>query len=261
MGKIIVIASGKGGVGKTTLTAALGQALARMGKQVCLVDACMGLRGLDLMLNVQDRVVFDWGDLSSDEDCMMQQILVPCAQEQKLFMIAAPLVHDGDAQQLGKGFSRVLSRLEKRFDMVLVDSNSVFSAVTDAALKKAESCLLISTMGDMAQRNTENISSYLHEHYQAALYLIMNAMDDRQLASGATARPEDVSAYLDIPLLGSIRASSAVRDAFLRHETMEAYPDKIKKEIDESALRLAGRQVTAKPCRERRKLWFFHTEG
>ena len=64
MGKIIALAAGKGGTGKTLLTAALGERLAARGEQVCLLDACAGLRGLDLSLGLQDQVVFDWLDLS-----------------------------------------------------------------------------------------------------------------------------------------------------------------------------------------------------
>ncbi len=259
MGKIIVIASGKGGVGKTTLTAALGQALARMGRQVCMVDACAGLRGLDLVLNVQDQVVFDWGDLD-EEDCAMKQVLVPCGAGQTLYMAAAPLARDG-MQQLSQTFSKSLARFEKRFDIVLVDSDSVFSFLSDAALSKAESCLLICGMGDMAQRNTEAVSAYLHDRYRMEMRLIMNAVDGRQVASGAAARPEAVAAYLDIPLLGCVQASDAIRDAQLRHETAEAYPSKIKKEIEAIALRLDGRQAEARPSRERRKSWFSRMGG
>ena len=89
MGKIIALAAGKGGTGKTLLTAALGERLAARGEQVCLLDACAGLRGLDLSLGLQDQMVFDWLDLSR-EDCAMEQALLRGVGEGQPYLLAAP---------------------------------------------------------------------------------------------------------------------------------------------------------------------------
>ena len=104
MGKIIALAAGKGGTGKTLLTAALGERLAARAPQVCLLDACVGLRGLDLSLGLQDQVVFDWLDLSR-EDCAMEQALLRGVGESLPCLIAAPqalLPEDVDIAQLQK---------------------------------------------------------------------------------------------------------------------------------------------------------------
>ena len=128
MGKIIALAAGKGGTGKTLLTAALGERLAARAPQVCLLDACAGLRGLDLSLGLQDQVVFDWLDLSR-EDCTMEQALLRGAGEGQPYLLAAPqdlLPEDVDIAQLQK----LLTRLQKRFDYVLIDTPSGIGSLT-----------------------------------------------------------------------------------------------------------------------------------
>ena len=128
MGKIIALAAGKGGTGKTLLTAALGERLAARGEQACLLDACAGLRGLDLSLGLQDQVVFDWLDLSR-EDCAMEQALLRGVGESLPCLIAAPqdlLPEDVDIAQLQK----LLTRLQKRFDYVLIDTPSGIGSLT-----------------------------------------------------------------------------------------------------------------------------------
>ena len=93
MGKIIAITSGKGGSGKTLLTASLGMALAESGKSVCLADGCFGLRGLDIALGVQDKVVFDLADLC-EQDCTMEQVLVKLRGGEP-YLMAAPQWESG----------------------------------------------------------------------------------------------------------------------------------------------------------------------
>ena len=152
MGKIIALAAGKGGTGKTLLTAALGERLAARGEQVCLLDACAGLRGLDLSLGLQDQVVFDWLDLSR-EDCAMEQALLRGVGEGQPYLLAAPqdlLPEDVDIAQLQK----LLTRLQKRFDYVLIDTPSGIGSLTRSLCAMADETVLITTMDDASQRGT-----------------------------------------------------------------------------------------------------------
>lgn len=256
MSKIIAVAGGKGGVGKTTLTAALGYAFAEMGKSVCVIDACVGLRNLDLMMNVQDKVVFDFADLAA-ENCSMEQALVCCDPELALHLIAAP--QEYDPQELSKkAIERTIDRLAKRFDVLLLDIDSVFSSFAQSLLRKVDECVLVLVPGDAAQRNTESFSAYLHEHFTVDLHLFMNRWDIPRFHASSVMQPENVAAYIDIPLLGVWGSSEAVESAAIQHKTAAEYPPKLMKMLEAAAVKLLDEGSQLDINLERRKRsWFF----
>lgn len=241
MGKIIALTGAKGGCGNTSLTAALGRALAERGKTVCLVDGCIGLRGLDIALGVQDRVVFDLADLS-EELCTMEQALVEL-DFPGFYFVSAPQM-EPEEKRLFKG---PLSRLVKRFDWILVDAPSAMSSWGTEICALADRIILTSRPGDMAARNAERISSLLRERAEAPIDLAINFYSARQAAAGEAAAPDAVAAYLDLPLLGLIPQYG--------QNGPDVFPEKALPYVREMAARLAGEDIPLTIPRERRFSW------
>ena len=120
MSKVIVVTSGKGGVGKTTSTASLGVALAQGGKRVCVVDFDVGLRNLDLVMGAERRVVFDFINVAQG-DAKLSQALIRDKRIDTLHLLAASQTRDKDALTT-EGVERVIGELRDTFDYVLCDS-------------------------------------------------------------------------------------------------------------------------------------------
>ena len=120
MGKVIVVTSGKGGVGKTTSTAALGAALARSGNNVAVVDFDVGLRNLDIVMGAERRVVFDLINVVQG-DAKLSQALIRDKRIETLYLLPASQTRDKDALT-EDGIARVIVELRMRFDWVICDS-------------------------------------------------------------------------------------------------------------------------------------------
>ena len=260
MGKIIALAAGKGGTGKSLLTAALGERLAARGKQVCLLDACVGLRGLDLCLGLQDQVVFDWQDLSH-EDCTMEQALLRGTGEGSPSLIAAPqdlLPEQADISQLQK----LLTRLQKRFDDVLIDAPSGIGSLTRSLCAMADETVLITTMDDAAQRGTERLSALLREaQSDAIIRLIVNCLPPargKHTADPAAA----LASYLDLPLCAAIGADNTIITADARRAAAQSTrsPQWLSA-LEQAADQLCGGEMPLKQDRVRRKLWLSRIKG
>ena len=120
MGKVVVVTSGKGGVGKTTSTAALGAALAQTGMKVVLIDFDVGLRNLDLVMGAERRVVFDLVNVTQGT-AKLSQALIRDKRLDSLFLLPASQTRDKDALT-EEGVADVIAKLREKFDYVLCDS-------------------------------------------------------------------------------------------------------------------------------------------
>ncbi|MBR1607253.1 MAG: AAA family ATPase [Clostridia bacterium] len=250
MGKIIAITSGKGGSGKTLLTAALGMALAEAGKKVCLADGCFGMRGLDMALGAQDKIVFDLADLC-DQDCAMEQVLVKL-RGGELYLAAAP---QWEPELTDKQIARALERLKKRFDYVLLDLPVILQPITGRLLPLADEILLITLPGDLAARNTERAAAMIRELGDLSVTMIMNFFSKGLVSSGRVSPPDALSAYLDIPLAGIVPFSELIYNAAFEGRLLDEYPEKVREAIQRIAKRLDGQSVPVKTYHARRLPW------
>lgn len=233
MGKIISFIGCKGGSGVTTLIAALGGELSDNGKSVCLLDACVGLRGMDMILGTQDQVVFDFYDLCEDI-CSMEQALISI--KPSLYMIAAPQM-DVSEELTDKKLGHLLNRLQKRFDYVLIDCPPVSSALCAQLAAQCDECVVISVPGALASRNLERVCSMIRETRDQPILHIANfisSVDEKADAIKATAD------YLDICLIGILPMQEAI---FMKTPGYEAWPNKLKAAVRDCAKRLNGEQI------------------
>src|SRR6201982_1789806 len=136
MAKVLVVTSGKGGVGKTTSTAALGAALAQTGKRVALIDFDVGLRNLDLVMGAERRVVFDLVNVTQGV-AKLSQALIRDKRIDTLFLLPASQTRDKDALS-EDGVARVIGELREKFDWVLCDSPAGIERGATLAMRHAE---------------------------------------------------------------------------------------------------------------------------
>ena len=248
MGKIISLTGCKGGCRASTLTAALGHELSAAGKSVCLLDGSIGMRALDIILRVQDKVVFDLYDLCEDI-CSMEQALVQV--NQNLYMIAAPQL-DVTAQLNEKKLQHLLKRLEKRFDCVLIDVSYVFSPVSAAFYRNSNESVLIATSGDIAGRNLERICAFIREEIGIPVSCIANFTESNSKQAGQI---QNLISYLDIPLTGAVPFYEAVFLEALDQREYDAYPGKIKAAVRNAAKKLDGNDISLNLYKTRRLPW------
>ncbi|MBO2517667.1 MAG: septum site-determining protein MinD, partial [Clostridiales bacterium] len=155
MGKAILITSGKGGVGKSTICAAIALDLAGRGKRVVLADADVGLRCADLMLHMQDRVVYDMGDYL-EGNAGLEQVLVTHPYYPTLLLMAAPqLMSASDIKK--KEMRALMSRLKEQNDFVLIDGPAGIGRSTRNAFFCADEVILVCTPDDISVRDGERV--------------------------------------------------------------------------------------------------------
>src|SRR5437899_2099111 len=141
MAKVLVVTSGKGGVGKTTSTAALGAALARSGQKVVVIDFDVGLRNLDLVMGAERRVVFDFVNVVQGA-AKLPQALIRDKRVETLFLLPASQTRDKDALT-EEGVARVIRELRPKFDWVMCDSPAGIERGATLAMRHADTAIIV----------------------------------------------------------------------------------------------------------------------
>lgn len=242
MGKSYVIASGKGGVGKSTLAAALACSLAKRMVSVALVDADTGLRCADLLLGMENKVVFDLGDVLKGE-CKLVRALIRHPEFPRLSLLAAPqLMRAGEIHPMQ--MKMVIKKLHALFDVILIDAPAGLGRNLSNVLGAGEEYILVATPDDVSLRDAEKMSSLLMQKDAPHPFLVLNRLNRRLIRRGSMLPPDIIAASLDMPLLGVIPESAAVYEALLEHRTAAQCDDKrVVREMDNIAMRLLGADI------------------
>ena len=159
MAKVIVVTSGKGGVGKTTSTAALGAALARGGYKVAVVDFDVGLRNLDLVMGAERRVVFDLIDVMQ-LNATLAQALIRDKRLDTLYLLPASQTRDKDILT-EEGVARVIADLRERFDWVICDSPAGIERGATLAMRFADEAVIVTNPEVSSVRDSDRIIGLL----------------------------------------------------------------------------------------------------
>lgn len=201
-GKAIVITSGKGGVGKTTAVANIGAALAMRGKRVVLVDADIGLRNLDLVLGLENRVVYDLVDVVEGA-CRLKQALVRDKRIQELYLLPASQSRMKDAVRPDQ-MKNLCEELKKEFDYVLVDSPAGIEKGFQNAIAGADEAIIITTPEVTAVRDADRVIGLLEASSLTSYKLVINRVKMDMVRKGEMMDQEDVVEILAIKLLGIV---------------------------------------------------------
>jgi septum site-determining protein MinD len=215
MAKVLVVTSGKGGVGKTTSTAALGAALARNGEKVVVVDFDVGLRNLDLVMGAERRVVFDLINVVQG-DAKLAQALIRDKRLETLSILPASQTRDKDALT-EEGVARVVAELREKFDWVICDSPAGIERGATLAMRHADVAVVVTNPEVSSVRDSDRIIGLLDSKTEKAekgerieKHLLLTRYDPLRAERGEMLKKEDVLEILSIPLLGIIPESEEV---------------------------------------------------
>jgi septum site-determining protein MinD len=250
MSKVIVVTSGKGGVGKTTSTASLGAALAQSGRRVCVVDFDVGLRNLDLVMGAERRVVFDFINVAQG-DAKLAQALIRDKRIDTLHLLAASQTRDKDALTT-EGVERVIGELRNSFDWVLCDSPAGIERGALLAMRYADQAVVVANPEVSSVRDSDRIIGLLDSKTlraergeQVDKQLLLTRFDPVRSNSGEMLSIDDVLEILSIPLLGVIPESKEILRAsnIGAPVTMNASGGQAGLAYLEAARRLSGETV------------------
>ncbi len=200
MGQSVLVTSGKGGTGKTSLTAGISTCLGALGKKVICVDADVGLRNLDIALGMSERAVLDFLDVIKNPDCL-EEALLPHPQIPNLSMLPAPTgVSPADVPI--DGFKELIERLAEDADYVFVDSAAGLSAGFELAAASCESAIIVASPDPLAVRDASRAAQLLTEH--EPMWLVVNRVRPKLVRLRYATNMDDAMDEIGLPLLGVI---------------------------------------------------------
>ena len=219
MAKVIVLTSGKGGVGKTTSAAAIATGLALRGKRTVVIDFDVGLRNLDLIMGCERRVVFDFINVING-DAKLNQALIKDKRNDNLYIFPTSQTRDKDALKRD-GVERVLEELKDNFDYIVCDSPAGIEHGAITALYFADSAIIVTNPEVSSVRDSDRILGILASKSRRAeqnldpveVHLLLTRYSLERVKKGEMLSIEDVKEILSIPVLGVIPESESVLKA------------------------------------------------
>lgn len=207
-GKVITVTSGKGGVGKTTTTANLGVALARLGKKVVVLDADIGLRNLDVIMGLENRIVYDLVDVVENR-AKLKQAMIKHKQFPDLYLIPAAQTRDKTAVS-PQDMIRITDELRKEFDFILVDSPAGIERGFRNAVAPADEVLIVTNPEVSAVRDADRIIGLIEAENKGPARLILNRVKIEMVKKGEMLSADDVTDILAIKIIGIIPEDEGV---------------------------------------------------
>jgi septum site-determining protein MinD len=219
LAKVIVVTSGKGGVGKTTSAAAIATGLALMGKKTVVIDFDVGLRNLDLIMGCERRVVFDFINVIND-GIRLQQALIKDKRIEDLYVLPTSQTRDKDALDRD-GVEKALVELREQFDYIICDSPAGIERGAQMALYFADEAVIVTNPEVSSVRDSDRIIGILNSKSRRAergeesvkQHLLLTRYDTGRVEKGEMLKVADVLEILAIPLLGVIPQDDAVLTA------------------------------------------------
>ncbi|CAN2249793.1 septum site-determining protein MinD [Bacillus vallismortis] len=204
MGEAIVITSGKGGVGKTTTSANLGTALAILGKRVCLVDTDIGLRNLDVVMGLENRIIYDLVDVV-EERCKMHQALVKDKRfDDLLYLMPAAQTSDKTAVA-PEQIKNMVQQLKQEFDYVIIDCPAGIEQGYKNAVSGADKAIVVTTPEISAVRDADRIIGLLEQEENIEPpRLVVNRIRNHLMKNGDSMDIDEIVQHLSIDLLGIV---------------------------------------------------------
>ncbi|MDO4772074.1 MAG: septum site-determining protein MinD [Bacillota bacterium] len=208
MGEVIVITSGKGGVGKTTTSSNIGMGLANLGHKVCVVDADIGLRNLDVVMGLENRIVYDIVDVVKG-NCKLKQALIKDKRNQDLYLLPAAQTKDKNALNEEEMIA-LCDTLRKDFDYVVIDCPAGIEQGFKNAIAGADRAIVVITPEVSAVRDADRIIGLLEASEIHEPKLIINRIRQEMVDTGDMLSIEDVKSILAIDLIGIVPNDEAI---------------------------------------------------
>jgi len=209
MSEVITITSGKGGVGKSTLSANLAVGLAESGKKVVAVDFDIGLRNLDMILGLENRIVYDVIDVMEGR-CNLSQALINDKRSKSLYFLPASQTSDKDILNKEK-VAELIAALKKEFDFIILDSPAGIESGFEHSIFLADRAIVVSTPDVSAVRDADRVIGIIDAKSEKAKngdevlkYVVVNRVKQEMVDKGEMLSVEDVLSILALPLIGIV---------------------------------------------------------
>ncbi|QKY69578.1 septum site-determining protein MinD [Lentibacillus sp. CBA3610] len=208
MGEAIVITSGKGGVGKTTTTANIGTALALMEKKVCLIDTDIGLRNLDVIMGLENRIIYDIVDVI-EERCKLGQALIKDKRFDDLALLPAAQTSDKSAVTTD-GMKKIVQELKQTYDYIIIDCPAGIEQGFQNAIAAADKAIVITTPEKSSVRDADRIIGLLENEEIDSPGLVINRIRNHMMKNGDMLDIDDIIQILSIDLVGIVPDDDSV---------------------------------------------------
>lgn len=202
MSEVIVVTSGKGGVGKTTTSANIGTALALQGQSVVLVDADIGLRNLDVVMGLENRIVYDLVDVVEGR-CRLKQALIKDKRFEQLFLLPAAQTRDKNAVS-PEQMKKLCDTLKTEYDYIILDCPAGIEQGFQNAIAGADRAIIVTTPEVSAVRDADRIIGLLESHGITNMQLIINRVRMHMVKRGDMMAMDDVVEILALDLIGVV---------------------------------------------------------
>lgn len=239
MGEVIVITSGKGGVGKTTSSANIGTGLAKLDKSVLMIDTDIGLRNLDVVMGLENRIVYNLVDVIEGE-CRLKQALIKDRHYPNLQLLPSAQTKDKSAVR-PEQMIKLINGLKKNFDYIILDCPAGIEQGFRNAIAAADRALVVTTPEVSAIRDADRIIGLLEEKGIRRNHLIVNRLRPELVKRGDMMSAQDIIDLLGVPLIGVIPDDEAVivatnqGQSLIEGETLpgQAYRNIVRRIADE----------------------------
>lgn len=200
MARKIVITSGKGGVGKTTITANLGRALSAMGLRVALIDIDFGLNNLDVVMGIEGKVLYDMLDLLEGR-CRVKQALVQCDDRKNLYVLPSGGLLSNSSVS-GQSIKLIIENISILFDYILIDCPAGIDVGFHRAVSCADEAIIVATPNATSLRDADKVVSILNSYKLNKINLVINRARGDLMMEQKMMMPKDIQDLLKIELVG-----------------------------------------------------------
>ena len=241
MGEVIVITSGKGGVGKTTTTANIGAGLSKFDKKVVVIDTDLGLRNLDVVMGLENLIVYNLVDVI-EGTCRLKQALIRDKRYENLYLLPSAQTKDKTAISPGQ-MKKLTSQLKDEFDYILLDCPAGIEQGFKNAIAGADKALVVTTPEVSAIRDADRIIGLLEANEIRDISLIINRLRPDMIARGDMMSVDDVTDILAVDLIGTILDDEQIVIATNQGEPLSGKSSQAEEEYMNICKRLLGEEI------------------
>ena len=253
MSEVIVITSGKGGVGKTTTTANVGTGLAKEGKKVVLIDTDIGLRNLDVVMGLENRIVYNLVDVV-EGNCRIKQAMIKDKKYPNLFLLPSAQTRD-KTSVTPEQMSKLVEELKSEFDYIILDCPAGIEQGFKNAIAAADRALIVTTPEVSAIRDADRIIGLLEAEDIRDIHLIINRLRPDMIARGDMMSVEDVIEILAVDLIGTILDDEQIVIAANQGEPLSGRNSQAEEEYRNICRRLLGEDVPFAELRSKKGMF------
>ena len=241
MGEVIVVTSGKGGVGKTTVTANLSIALSKLGKSVIAIDTDIGLRNLDVVMGLENHIIYNLVDVI-EGNCRLKQAVIKDRRHSNLYLLPSAQSKDKDAVS-PEQMVELTNCLKDEFDYVLIDCPAGIEQGFKNAIAGADKALVVTTPEVSAIRDADRIIGLLEANEIRDISLIINRLRPDMIARGDMMSVDDVTDILAVDLIGTILDDEQIVIATNQGEPLSGKSSQAEEEYMNICKRLLGEEI------------------